>query len=248
MRRSSDIAALAALALAACQRSPATPDATRVDAVTVADAPVPDAEVIDAAAPVSDARPDAGPGIADIVLIESEMVNSWSISSEFFGADACELVEGCINAQGNRRLLRFDTVTANLGTADLVMGPVPPDGVSTEVYVWSACHHHHHVTGYADYQLLGQGGVVASGHKQAFCLEDIERVSADAAEHARFTCTDQGLQVGWADVYNGGLPCQWIDVTDVPPGQYTLKVSVNPSQQIPESNYSNDTLLIDVIL
>ncbi|MCE9571672.1 MAG: hypothetical protein K8W52_00810 [Deltaproteobacteria bacterium] len=246
MRISTELA-LAALALAACKETSATdPDAPAIDATAVVDASTPDASPD--ATVASDARPDAGPGTPDIVLVESEMVNTWTVSSEFFGADSCELIEGCIGAQGNRRLLRFDTVTANMGTADLVMGPVPPAGVSTDVYVWSECHHHHHVTGYADYQLLGPGGVVASGHKQAFCLEDIERLSATAADNPRFTCDSQGIQAGWADVYNGGLPCQWIDVTGVPPGQYTLKIAVNPSQQIVESNYDNDTLLIDVVL
>lgn len=239
--------ALAALVLAACHHeSNDTVDAP----VATIDAPAP----IDAPPPVPDATvdatplPDAGPGLADIVLVSEEMVNTVQLDTQFFGADSCELIEKCVNAQGNRRILRFDTVTANMGNADLVMGPVPPAGVSTDVYVWSECHHHHHVTGYADYQLLGQNGVVASGHKQAFCLEDIERVRDDAAANPRFTCDSQGIQAGWADVYNGFLPCQWIDVTDVPPGQYTLKISVNPSQQIPESNYDNDVLLIDVVL
>jgi hypothetical protein len=243
--RNAVAAIAAALLAAACQSPSAGPDAPAIDALAPADA----APAIDAFRPVdASVLPDAGPGTPDIQLIASEMVNTVHVTTDYFGADACELVEGCIGAQGNRRLLRFDTVTANLGTADLVMGPVPPDGVSTDTYVWSACHHHHHVTGYADYQLLGSGGVVASGHKQAFCLEDLERQRATAPDQPKFSCASQGIQAGWADVYSGDLPCQWIDVTGVPPGQYTLRISINPSQQILESNYDNDAMLIDVLL
>jgi hypothetical protein len=35
-------------------------------------------------------------------------------------------------------------------------------------------------------------------------------------------------------------------VTDVPAGNYVLKISINPSQQIPEANYNNNEFLMDV--
>ena len=36
--------------------------------------------------------------------------------------------------------------------------------------------------------------------------------------NARYNCGRQGIQRGWADSYYNGLECQYIDVTDVPPG------------------------------
>ena len=46
--------------------------------------------------------------------------------------------------------------------------------------------------------------------------------------------------MGWADVYHGGLTCNWVDVTDVPPGQYTLESTTNAFRLFAESDYDNN--------
>ena len=53
---------------------------------------------------------------------------------------------------------------------------------------------------------------------------------------------------GWADVYSAELPCQWIDVTDVPPGNYKLHVVINPDHLLAETDYSNNEALVDVTI
>lgn len=56
----------------------------------------------------------------------------------------------------------------------------------------------------------------------------------------RYSCGDQGISSGWADVYGAGLDCQYIDVTDVPAGEYHIRVSINRFHGIVESDYSDN--------
>ena len=185
---------------------------------------------------------DAAPPLRppDLALVGAEMDGTTVIANTPFAGDACELLEGCISAPGVRRLLRFATVTENIGAGDLALGAVPPPGVSDGIFVWSPCHMHHHIIGYADYELRDTTGVVAAGHKQGFCLEDDEQVDASRGPSHGYDCSFQGLSPGWADVYGNSLPCQWIDITDVSSGTYTLRVVVNASRVLADSDPTNN--------
>jgi hypothetical protein len=146
----------------------------------------------------------------------------------------------------DRMLLRFDTVSANRGTADLVVGAPPPAGENSDVFEWSQCHGHHHVRDYASYELLdATGTAVLTARKQSFCLQDDEDVQPGVPPTG-YSCTDQGITRGWADVYGRYLPCQWIDITAIPAGSYTLRIVVNPLHTLPESNYDNNTFTVPV--
>ncbi len=183
---------------------------------------------------------DAAPLLPDLALVAAEMDDSILITNTAFAATDCEVVEGCIDDVGTRRLLRFTTVTENRGPGDLDLGPTPPAGVSSGIFVWSPCHMHHHVAGYADYELLDASStVVVRGRKQAFCLEDDEQVEPLGPSHG-YHCTLQGISPGWADVYGNGIPCQWIDITNVAPGTYTLHVAIDATGVLPDADPSNN--------
>ena len=182
--------------------------------------------------------PDAAP-LPDLTLVGALMENTVVVAPSTFVATDCEVVEQCVGDVGPRLLLRFDTVTANIGDADLVVGPPPAMGVSDDKFMWSPCHGHHHVTGYATYELRDASGVVVAGHKQSFCLHDVQAVRPEAASN-NYDCANQGMSAGWADVYSRNLPCQWIDVTDLA-GTYTLRVEVNASRKLVERDTTNNT-------
>ncbi|XP_032082379.1 protein-lysine 6-oxidase-like [Thamnophis elegans] len=87
---------------------------------------------------------------------------------------------------------------------------------------------------------------VAEGHKASFCLED---TSCDAGFRRRYACTAhiQGLSPGCYDTYHANIDCQWIDITEVPPGNYILKVTVNPDFLVAESDFSNNVVQCDIV-
>src|SRR5205807_1298331 len=88
---------------------------------------------------------------------------------------------------------------------------------------------------------------VATGLKIGFCLLDSIRWNANASSNAKYDCGNQGIQKGWGDVYDSTLDGQWIDITGVPDGNYTLEMEVNPQHRLPESNYDNNIGALTVV-
>jgi hypothetical protein len=194
--------------------------------------------------PVGVACINGGCPLPDLTIDAGYMQSSLLLTSESFSPGSCEMIEGCVAAPGNRTLLRFALRTPNLGPGELLLG----DPVGNPLFSYSPCHGHYHFNGYASYRLLDQSfNVVAVGHKQAFCLYDLDQYLPNA-DPPKYTCTYQGLTKGWADIYANNLSCQWVDVTGVPPGQYWLEVKVNESQTLAEQSYSNNEVLVPVSL
>jgi hypothetical protein len=165
-----------------------------------------------------------------------------TVITRTFASTDCEVVEGC-ETVGTHRLLSFTTETRNIGAGDLYLG----NPATNSLFRWASCHGHYHFEQFGDYTLLDtNGAVVAAGHKVGFCLEDVRAWSPTANPATRYNCANQGIQSGWADVYGAGLPCQYIDISEVPPGSYTLKLVVNPAGLIKESNTNNNVTLVPV--
>ncbi|KAJ8278603.1 hypothetical protein COCON_G00056690 [Conger conger] len=163
----------------------------------------------------------------------------------------CAAEENCLARSAYRRsvrdinfrmLLRFPQRVKNQGTADFL--PVKPQ----HQWEWHSCHQHYHsMEAFSTYDLLdvSTGLKVAEGHKASFCLED---TTCDPGFRRRYACTahTQGLGPGCYDTYDANIDCQWIDITDVPPGNYVLKVTVNPTFQVQESDFSNNVVRCDI--
>ncbi|XP_034054939.1 lysyl oxidase-like 5a [Gymnodraco acuticeps] len=206
------------------------------------------------------ARPPPGPGygtrffhngLPDLVPDPYYIQAASYIQRVQMYALRCAAEENCLSRSASqpsvrdldyRVLLRFPQRVKNQGTADFL--PVKPQ----HEWEWHSCHQHYHsMEAFSNYDLLdvSSGQKVAEGHKASFCLED---TSCDPGVRRRFACTahTQGLSPGCYDTYHANIDCQWIDITDVPPGNYILRVTVNPSQAVQESDFSNNEVLCDI--
>ena len=137
-----------------------------------------------------------------------------------------------------RYLLRFDSLTMNLGLNDFL--PVLP----RDEWIWHSCHNHYHsMEAFVQYDLLNArtGEKIAEGHKASFCLEDS---TCARGSHARFRCYlgIQGISVNCGDLYGSYLDCQWIDITGVSGGEYIVRQRLNPQHLVVESDYKNNEI------
>jgi Lysyl oxidase/Secretion system C-terminal sorting domain len=183
------------------------------------------------------------PDAPDLVMVQDALLNS--ISQGFlFNPDECAVDEGCLRGTGPRTLVEFTTHIKNTGTRDYFIGAEPNNpSQATDQFIWDPCHNHWHYSGYAEYVLFdGDGTQVPIGTKNGFCVLDLE---CSDGGNPQYTCENMGISAGCGDIYDKGLPCQYIDITDIPAGDYTLVVRVNWDQSPDklgyyESDYENN--------
>jgi hypothetical protein len=202
---------------------------------------------------------DPGGPCPDLKLNADVLKQSIFIETRDVDDHSCSVNEGTILSGGRRRLLRFTTSTTNIGTGDLFLGD--PSKGSPDIFEFAPCHGHFHFKGYADYVLKNlDGSVAAKGHKESFCIEDNIQGSGRSLpprppEHLKGTppgppdnwtpakrtnCHHPGLHRGWTDAYFNTTEGNWIDITDVAPGDYILSVHANPEHMIAELRFDNN--------
>ena len=180
--------------------------------------------------------------LPDLSIDQDYLTNSLELWDHHFDTNACEIGEGCVDEPGDRNLLRFSLRSPNTGDGDLFLG----NPLNNDLFVYSDCHDHFHFTGYAEYRLLDpSGNVAATGHKQAFCLLDFDPLDGTTTDGV-YNCSFQGIQKGWSDIYYSGLPCQWVDITGVAPGDYNLEITLNFEHLLAESDYTNNQAVFPV--
>ncbi len=164
----------------------------------------------------------------DLVVDEFLLQNSLFVES-FQNSDNCYVSEGCIKGYGDRDVLRFSTKIANIGTQDFFVGETPNDPTQEDaIWEWDECHEHWHYEGYAEYLLFDQNGQsLPVGFKNGFCVIDL---GCEEGALAKYNCNNQGITAGCYDIYDASLDCQWVDITGLEEGEYTLVVRVNWDQ------------------
>jgi hypothetical protein len=185
-------------------------------------------------------------GLPDLI-VAGEYMGNYRFDTQTFEPGSCAIVEGMVPAAGTYRLLMFTTLIPNIGET-LRIGK--PSLSNPDWWEYSNCHDHWHLKGYAHYRLLDQAGnLVSAGHKMGFCVIDVVTYLPDYQGNApRFSCSNMGISHGWADQYRSTVPGQWVIISDVPPGDYNLVVTVNPDRLLTESNYDNNTATVPVAI
>ena len=153
-----------------------------------------------------------------------------------------EIDDGCIPS-GSHKVLRFDFVSQNLGDADFDVGsPVSrPD-----LFYFDTAHQHYHMRQFNQYKLYDStGNLVVPSTKPGFCLRDSVKIRTSAGS-AKFTgCganDGEGISAGWADLYSTSTLCQFLVIDHVSNGDYTLVVTTNAAQAVPEDTFADNTI------
>lgn len=163
----------------------------------------------------------------DLVLDSTYFDGLPSFSSDFSMEaynsdwDDCAFEEACVTGTDTRHVLKFGVKIKNIGDVDYHLGS-PGDGAPG--FIFSPCHGHWHYADYGEYILYDEyGNEIPAGHKNGYAVMDVGCFDGTP----QYGGGDMGISAGCYDIYGRGTSCQWVDLTDVPDGNYTLVARVN---------------------
>jgi len=113
-------------------------------------------------------------------------------------------------------------------------------------------HNHWHVVGLQEWTLTNDNAdVLRRGVKTGFCFWDNYQYSTDASAHylpsttsacmQRGDLVPMGLSAGWGDEYPSNIAFQYIDISGLPNGEYTLTLTADAGLDFVEANEGNNT-------
>lgn len=162
---------------------------------------------------------------------------------EYKAADEAEVVDKCAKV-GVRRLLAVDFDVYNMGKEDLVLGEdymSPWSAYSTAEMWWR-------FIGFWRIEMRNaQGQIVAFVEPPMIpSFSGTRRWNPQGSSVKRFNFDHQGLRGGWMQKVQSYWACQFIDITDIPPGDYSVDVVVDPWNRIPETREDNNRVTFPV--
>jgi Lysyl oxidase len=121
-----------------------------------------------------------------------------------------------------------------------------------EEYPDSLSHRHWHYKAFVRYQLRATSAglpIVRPDNKAGFCLSDpMYAPDFCGSLKPEALSVSEGLGPDTTDYYNPNLEGQYIDITDVPPGEYWIVHWVNSGKEICESDYANNAAAVKIAL
>ncbi len=121
------------------------------------------------------------------------------------------------------------------------LGGVDRSGAGATMVLTGVWHFHNA----ARYELLLPGGGSRLIEKVGFCLIDTYNTDFrtqyfSGSGWCQGTYGRMGISPGVGDIYTSRNSAQWIDITGLAPGQYRLRATVNPSNELIESDSPAD--------
>ncbi len=127
--------------------------------------------------------------------------------------------------------------------------------IGTLEYHRGGGHDHWHFLDFSRYELVSSSGTSQLSGKQSWCLANNYPVDltlpgvlwSTQQESLATSCGSEGalwvrqvLAVGWGDLYMQNVSGQSFDITDLPNGVYTIRITANPDGDIYEASTRNN--------
>jgi hypothetical protein len=172
--------------------------------------------------------------LPDLALLALADPQPTLIDRTYFTSYSCPPDPGCAAELTSGYDIDFPVAIANLGSTDFIIGS-PAVGVGFRI---SSCDSNAYVNDFLRYELLSKEGSI---------VKTSTAVPPCATGTSPFDCDFQGIVAG-SIVRHVDTNCTGVDIDDVPPGDYVLRITVNPARIWTESDYSNNTLELAIAL
>lgn len=184
--------------------------------------------------------PNGSPTLGANLIPYAKDLQKVYVKYRYFSNTSAEVIEKCVEKSGYRKLVTFSSNDYNNGETAFHLGEVVyhvdgsgtnPDFQRDGLFYLNLAHGHYHTPYYSNFTAIGKHKEVATNDtKRGFCLVSSKRVVNDiwAPWWSPYgACDYQGISAGSCDIYNEGIPCQWVDISDLDAGKVELSTKIN---------------------